>query len=120
MSGNQYRAVHPSFVAIHGDEVFDHEFASAADERDHVDRGWFEIVPRPYRVLSDNFTVDGAPVAQGEVVEMAVPMEREAAWIDGGHLERVRRDAKPTVETDDEPAPPPKKAATRRAAKSKE
>ena len=118
MSGNQYRAVHPSFIALHGEDVFDHEFETVEAERDALERGWFVLAARPYRVLSNNYTVDGNPVAQGEVIEAALPMEIEAAAIDGGHLERVRRDAKPTVEP--ESAPTKKKAATRRAAPNKE
>lgn len=109
---NQYRAVHPSYVALHGADPFDHEFGSPAEEADAL--RVLELVPRPYRVLADNYTVDGAPVAQGEVIEAAFPMEQEAALLAAGHLERVRRDAKPT-----EPASP-KKAAAKRAANPKE
>lgn len=116
MSGNQYRAVHPSWKALYGEDVFEHEFANSDDERDHVDRGLFEIVPRPYRVLSDQYTVDGAPVAAGEVIEAGFPMDIEQMLLDGGHLERVRRDAKPTV-APAESESTPKKAAAKRTAK---
>jgi hypothetical protein len=95
---NQYRAVHPSYVAQHGSDVVDLEFGSPADEADAL--RYFELVPRPYRALTDNYTVDGKPVPQGAVVHLALPIEVEAALISGGHLERCRRDAQPTVELD--------------------
>lgn len=132
---NQYRAVHPSLVALHGVDVFDHEFADPWEERDALERGWFELAPRPYRVLHDHYTVDGQPVAQGTVVEAAFPMEIEHALLAGGHLERVRRDAKPDVvaaapeeadaaldiaEAAESESPPPKKAPAKRAARTKE
>src|SRR5688500_6908038 len=108
---NQYRAVHPSLVAIHGAEQFDHEYATPTEEQDALARGRVEIVPRPYRVLSTRYSRP-----QGEVFEAAFPMEVEAALISGGHLERVRRDAKPS----DSASEPARKPPAKRAARSKE
>lgn len=105
---NQYRALHPSYVAQYGEEVVDLDL-SAAEERDHLNRGFLEIAPRPYRVLIDHYTIDGHPVDQGAVVELALPAENEAGLIAGGVLERTRRDASPTVDVEelgDEPANP--------------
>lgn len=114
---NQYRAIHPSFVALHGEDVFDADL-SVVEERDALRRGFLEIVPRPYRVMHDNYTVDGKPVPREAVIELALPVEHEAAMLDGGHLERVRRDAHPTVEVaaDPDPEPEPAKRARRKAA----
>lgn len=91
MSSNQYRASGP-WAAKHGDEVLDLELG-VAEEADLLARGELEIVPRQYRVLSENYQVP-----QGEVFEGAFPIETEAALINGGHIERVRRDAVPTVD----------------------
>jgi hypothetical protein len=102
MSGNQYRALTPDAVGQWGEDVFDAEFTSD-EERVHLERGLLEIAPRPYRVTSDIYTVDGKPVDPGEVVELALPVDIETALVNGGHLERVRRDAHPTVELADEP-----------------
>ena len=96
---NQYRAVHPSIVALRGEDVFEDEF-TADEEADLLGRHHVELVPRPYRVLSDNYTLEGHPVPVGEVITVAFPVEIEAALLAGGHLERVRRDANPTVELD--------------------
>lgn len=99
MTGNQYRAVNPAGVAAYGEDVFDAEY-SVLQEYDLLHSGAVEIAPRPYRVLSDNYEA-GPP---GAVFEAAYPVEIEAALISGGHLERVRRDAQPTVDPPVEPA----------------
>lgn len=104
----QYRAVTPAGVAAYGEDVFDAEY-TALEEFDLLRSGAVEIAPRPYRVLSDNYQA-GAP---GDVFEAAFPVEIEAALISGGHIERVRRDAQPTVDPPVEPAaeqaaPPPR------------
>lgn len=96
--------------------VFEREF-SVSEEQDWLNRGFLELVPRPYRVLTDNYTILGWPVPQNAVVEATFPIEVEAALIAGGHLERVRRDAHPTVEpasTADESASDPQPARRRR------
>lgn len=81
---NTYRAVSERAKALHGEDTFEAEF-SPADERDQLDGGDLEIVPRPYRVLSGNY----AAGKQGEVVDLALPVEIEAALVSGGHLERA-------------------------------
>lgn len=58
---------------------------SPSEERDALDGGHLEIVPRKYRVLSDNYSAG----KQGAVVELALLKEIEAALIQGGHLERA-------------------------------
>ncbi len=84
MSGNTYRAVSEYGKAVYGGDAFDGEF-SAVEERDHVSAGHLEIVPRAYRVLSNNYEAG----KQGDVVELALVVEHEASLIQGGHLERV-------------------------------
>lgn len=64
----------------------DHDL-SPAEERDGVDGGHIEIVPSTYRVLSDNY--EAGP--EGTEFEAALPMETEAALIQGGHIERVEK-----------------------------
>ena len=88
MSENTYRPVSDRAKALYGEDDFKAEF-SASDERDHLEGGHLEIVPRPYRVLSDNYSAG----KQGEVVDLALPVDIEAALVSGGHLERA--DASP-------------------------
>lgn len=89
MAGQTYRAVSARAKLLHGKDDFEAEF-SAAEEADHIGAGHLEIVPRTYEVLSNNF----AAGEQGEVVELALPKENEAALIEGGHLKRVNKPAK--------------------------
>lgn len=70
---------------------------SAVQEKDALDGGHLEIVPRKYKVLSTNY----AAGKQGVVVDLTLLSEIEAALISGGHLERVESEppapkAKPT------------------------
>ena len=88
MSENTYRPVSDRAKALYGEDDFEADF-SASDERDHLEGGHLEIVPRPYRVLSDNYSAG----KQGEVVDLALPVDIEAALVSGGHLERA--DASP-------------------------
>lgn len=88
MATNTYRPVSDRAKALHGEDAFEAEF-TAAEERDQLDGGHLEIVPRPYRVLSDNY----AAGKQGDVVDLALPVDIEAALVSGGHLERA--DASP-------------------------
>ena len=81
---NTYRAKTKAGEAAFAAGVFERDF-TATDERDWLDSGVLELVPRTYKVLSDNY---GAG-AQGEQVELALPVETEAALISGGHIERV-------------------------------
>ncbi len=81
---NTYKAI--SVVGEHyfGEGVSELDL-SPSEEQDALNGGHLEIVPRKYRVLSDNYTAG----AQGEVVELALLKENDAALIQGGHLERV-------------------------------
>lgn len=113
--GNQYRALTKAAQGMWSPDVFEHEF-TRWDEDDELRAGRLEIVPRPYRVLSSNYVVP-----EGEVFDAAFPVEIEAALIAGGHIERVRRDAKSTVEAppeveaaaDPAPDPTPRKKASK-------
>lgn len=89
---NTYRPVSEYGKAVFGEDVFDGDF-TAAEERDHLDGGHLEIVPREYKVTSENY----AAGKQGEVVELALPVEVEAAQVFGGHIERVQPE-QPTTE----------------------
>jgi hypothetical protein len=89
MSANTYRPVSARAKALHGEKEFEAEY-TASEERDQLDGGHLEIVPRSYRVLSNNYSAG----AQGDVVDLALPVETEAALIQGGHIERA---AKPTA-----------------------
>lgn len=89
--GNRYRALRPHADVFVGDfavDEFEHEFPSAVAEKDAIDGGWVELVPRKYRVLSDNYRFP-----QGEEFEDAFPMEIEQALLTGGHIERVDEQA---------------------------
>lgn len=94
---NTYKAI--SIVGEHyfGEGVSEHDL-SPAEERDALSGGHLQIVPRKYRVLSDNYTAG----AQGSVVELALLKENEAALMQGGHLERV--DDPKEVPADEKPA----------------
>lgn len=81
---NTYRPVSEYGKAQWGPDVFDGDF-TVTDEKDHIDGGHLEIVPRKYTVLSDNFS--GGP--QGGEYMGALRKEIEAALIQGGHIQRV-------------------------------
>lgn len=81
---NQYKALSEYGRAIFGEDVFDADFA-AGEERDHLDGGHLEIVPRDYEVVSDNFS--GGP--KGSFYRAALVKEIEAALVGGYHLKRV-------------------------------
>lgn len=98
---NTYRPVSDRAKALHGDKPFEADL-TPADERDQLDGGHLEIVPRPYRVLVNNFTDKGAAVEQGSTVDLAFPVEVEGALLAGGILER---------------SDPPKKTAKKAAEK---
>lgn len=84
---NTYRGVSPHGKAVYGETVFEADLL-VADERDLLANGHLEIVPRLYRVLSDNY----GP-GQDKTFEGAFPIEQEAALISGGHIERVEKAA---------------------------
>jgi hypothetical protein len=86
MAANTYRPLSERAKLLHGEDVFEAEF-SATEERDHLDGGHLEIVPRPYKVLSANYSAG----KQGAVVDLALLVEHEAALTEGGHIERAER-----------------------------
>jgi hypothetical protein len=81
---NTYRPLSEAAKSQYGDAVVSLDL-SVMDERDAVDGGHLEIVPRPYKVLSDNFS--GGP--QDSEWLGALRVELEAALIQGGHIERI-------------------------------
>jgi uncharacterized lipoprotein YddW (UPF0748 family) len=95
---NTYRATSPAAVAAFSEGVFERDF-SVTEEKDWLDSGLLELVPRTYKVLSNNYATAG----QGETFEAAFLIEIEAALIQGGHLERVDKPSK-EAPADDKPA----------------
>jgi hypothetical protein len=85
---NTYKALTTAAVAAFADGVFEREF-TAVQEKDALDAGLLEIVPRTYKVLSNNF----AEGAQGDEVQLALLVEQESALLQGGHIERVDKPA---------------------------
>jgi hypothetical protein len=81
---NTYRALSPAAEAAFDKGVFERDF-TPSEEKGWLDSGLIEIVPRTYKVLSNNYAAAG----QGELVELALLKEIEAAHIQGGHIERV-------------------------------
>jgi len=91
---NTYRAVSDRGLALYGEDTFEAEF-SATEEADALASGHLEIVPRKYKVLSNNYDAG----KQGATVEAALLVELEAALIAGGHIERVGPDSDSTTTT---------------------
>jgi hypothetical protein len=104
-----------------GAEQFEADF-TPAEERDWLDGKHIELVPRRYKVLSDNYTGG----EQGELIEAALPVEIEAALISGGHLERARKAPKKEADNGEKDAdggdkdPDKKPAAKKPAARKKQ
>jgi hypothetical protein len=90
---NTYKATSPAAVAAFADGVFERDF-TATEERDWLASGLLELVPRTYKVLSNNFNA----AEQGETFEGSFPVELEAALIQGGHIERVDKPAAKAAE----------------------
>jgi hypothetical protein len=82
--GNTYRPVSARAKALRGQDPFEAEF-TPSEERDELGGGHIEIVPRAYLVLADNY----AAGKKGDVVDLALPVENEAALIAGGFLKRT-------------------------------
>jgi hypothetical protein len=80
---NTYRPLSVAAKSQYGDAVVDLDL-SVMDEKDAIDGGHLELVPRPYKVLSDNFS--GGP-QDGEYMG-ALRVETEAALIAGSHIQR--------------------------------
>lgn len=92
---NTYRILSVVGKATYGDEELVELDLSADDEKDNIDNGHLELVPRTYQVLSDNFS--GGP--QGSTYDAVFRVETEQALIQGGHIKRI--------DTDPAPADPP-------------
>lgn len=100
---NTYKATSPAAVGAFADGVFERDF-TPTEEKDWLDSGLIVLVPRTYRVRSNNYSAG----EQGAVVELALLKENEAALINGGHLERVDESEGPddadTGRQDEKPA----------------
>ena len=95
--GRKYRPLNERAKARYGEDVVELDL-SPADERDAVDSGVLSIVPRKYRVVSNNFSA-GKP---GDEFETALLAEVESMLVNGGHIEVV------------EDKPPAKKTTTKK------
>lgn len=97
---NTYKATSTYGKAIFGEDIFDGDF-EASEEKDHLDGGHLEIVPRKYEVLSDNFTGG----SKGSEYTAALVKDVEDALIAGYHLRRmdppVSKTTKKTAASDD-------------------
>jgi hypothetical protein len=94
-----YKPVSERAKTLYGKDEFEADY-TPSEERDQVASGHVEIVPSSYKVLSDNYTGG----EQGEVIELALPLEVEAALVAGEHIKPVSGEK-------------PKKAAAKKAAK---
>lgn len=92
---NTYRALSKAAEAALSEGVFERDF-TPTEEKDWLDSGLVELVPRTYRVLSNNYSAG----KQGDTFDAAYLVEIEQALIAGGHLERVD-----TPKAADKPAP---------------
>lgn len=81
---NTYRATSDRGEALHGTDVFEGDL-SAADEADQISAGHLKIVPRPYKVLVNNYEAG----EQGSTVDLALRVDQEGALLSGGILARV-------------------------------
>lgn len=90
---NTYRALSPQAEGMFDTGVFEADF-TPTQEQDYLGSGLIELVPRTYKVLSNNF----AAGEQGEEIQAAFLVENEQALIQGGHIERVDQ------EVDEEPS----------------
>jgi len=81
---NTYKALSPAAQAAFEEGVFERDF-TPAEEQDWLASGLLELVPRTYRVLSNNY----AAAEQGDTFEATFLVGQESALIEGGHIERV-------------------------------
>lgn len=81
---NTYRPLSVAAKSQYGDAVVSLDL-SVMDEKDAIDGNHLEIVPRAYKILSDNFS--GGP--QDSEWMGALRVETEAALIQGGHIQRI-------------------------------
>lgn len=85
---NTYRAIGERAKLLNPEGVFEADL-SVTEEQDALGGRHLELVPRSYRVLSDNF----AAGKQGDTFEAAYLVEIESALIRGGHIARVDKPA---------------------------
>lgn len=100
---NTYRAVSVAAKSQYGEDPVELDL-SVMDEKDALDNGQLELVPRKYRVLTDNFS--GGP--EGSVYDAAFRREIEAALL-GVHIERYDETDEADAPAEDAPpadAPP--------------
>jgi hypothetical protein len=90
---NTYKATSPAAEAAFDTGVFERDF-TAVEEKDWLDSGLLELVPRTYKVLSNNYNA----AEQGETFEGSFPVEIEQALIQGGHIKRVETPAAKAAE----------------------
>lgn len=84
-----YKPVSERAKALHGEEPFEADL-SPVEERDALDGGHLQIVPRPYRVLVNNYEAG----KQDSTVSLALTVENEAGLIAGGILARADKPKK--------------------------
>jgi hypothetical protein len=93
------RAVTERGVAMYGDGPVELDL-SADEESDLLARGHVELVPRRYRALSRRILTP-----QGQEFEAVYVVDREAALIAGGHIERVESESPSTPASSKRAAP---------------
>jgi hypothetical protein len=79
-----YRPTSDRAKALYGDDDVDLDL-SATDEADALQGGHLALVPRPFKVLVNNYEAG----VQGDVVDLALHVDQEAALVSGGILERA-------------------------------
>ena len=69
-------------------EEFDKEFDTPADEEANLNSGLIEVVPQEYKVIGGSNVWGADP---GETFTKAFRVGEEAALIEGGHIEPVKK-----------------------------
>lgn len=85
---NTYRTLTELGVHLYGEGVNDLEL-SVLDEKDALDNGHLELVPRKYKVTSTNYSGG----KKDDEVTLALRAEVESALMAGSHLARVEKPA---------------------------
>lgn len=93
---NTYRALSKAAEAAYEEGVFERDF-TPSEEQDVLGSGLLELVPRKYKVLSNNFEAG----KQGDTIEAAYLVEHEQALVQGGHIERLDEVKKPAAKRSD-------------------
>jgi hypothetical protein len=81
---NTYRPTSDRAKALYGSDDVDLDL-SATDEADALQGGHLALVPRPFKVLVNNYEAG----EQGDVVDLALHVDQESALVSGGILERA-------------------------------